>query len=129
VQFENCAFRVGHRKRDHLEGLITDMLPMRKRFEGKRLVCWSNDGINGRYAQRCALCTQRWTCAERVRLMLLLDGLEQQALPAILEIGYASFDALEQFVGQATDLTAHRPVRIGIEREQGHLRFTFQQPD
>lgn len=129
VRFDNDAFRVGRRKRDQLEGVITDMLPMRKYFEGKRLVCWANDGVTGRHGQRCALCRERWNCAERVRLMLLLDGLDQQPAPAILEIGHGSFDALEQFVGQAGDRLAQTPVQIRMQREKGRLRFTFHAAD
>lgn len=129
VRFDNDAFRVGRRKRDQLEGVITDMLPMRKYFEVKRLVCWANDGVTGRHGQRCALCRERWNCAERVRLMLLLDGLDQQPAPAILEIGHGSFDALEQFVGQAGDRLAQTPVQIRMQREKGRLRFTFHAAD
>ena len=127
VRFDNHAFRIGRRKREQLEGIITDMQPMRKRFEGKRLVCWANDGMAGRDGQRCALCRERWSCAERVRLMLLLDGLEQNPVPAILEIGHGSFDALEQFVLEVgADNIASKPVCIGMQRTQGRLRFTFQ---
>lgn len=128
VRFDQNQFRVGRRRREQLQGFITDMLPMRKRFEGKRLVCWANDSITGRHGQRCALCRQRWSCAERVRLMLLLDGIDQEPVPAILEIGYGSFDALEQFVQSVgPDNVASRTVCIGMNRENGRLRFTFQQ--
>ena len=126
VRFDNHTFRVGRRKRDQLEGIITDMLPMRKRFEGKRLVCWANAGLTGKDGQRCALCRERWGCAERVRLMLLLDGLDEEPAPAILEIGHASFDALEEFARKAGDDIARARVCIRMQRQQGRLRFTFE---
>lgn len=127
VRFEQNQFLIGRRRREQLQGLIVDLLPMRKRFEGKRVACWANDGVTGRYGQRCALCRDRWSCAERVRLMLLLDDLEEQPVPAILEIGYASFDALEQFVhAVGPDKVAGSPVCIRMTRESGRLRFTFQ---
>ena len=126
VRFDNQAFRIGRRQRELLEGIMTDMLPTRKRFEGKRLVCWANDGVTGKDGQRCALCRERWNCAERVRLMLLLDGLDQAQTPAILEIGHASFDALDQFIKQTGGDAKDIPVRIRMERDHGHLRFTFE---
>jgi len=127
VRFDQHGFRVGRSRREQLQGLITDMLPMRKRFEGRRLVCWANDGRVGRDGQRCALCRQRWNCAERVRLMLLLNGIEKDPVPAILEIGHGSFDALEQFVQTVgADNIASKRVCIRMHRTQGRLRFTFQ---
>jgi len=130
VRFDSNRFRVGRRLREQLRGLLVDMLPMRKRFEGKRLVCWANDGSTGRDGQRCALCRDRWKCAERVRLMLLLDGLEETPVPAILEIGYGSFDALEQFVQTVgPEKAATSPVCISMTRDSGRLRFIFQPAD
>ena len=127
VRFDNRAFRVGPRRRDRLQGRVVDMQPVRKRFEAKRLVCWANDAITGRNGQRCALCRQRWSCAERLRLMLLLDGLEQDPVPTILEIGHGSFDAFEQFVKPlGIDNLPTRTVAIGMTRHNGRLRFTFQ---
>jgi len=127
VRFDADRFRVGRRKREQLHGRITDMLPTRKRFEGHRLTCWSNDGVTGRHGQRCALCRERWSCTERVRLMLLLDGLDDGQVPAILEIGHGSFDALDRFVQNVgLDDLPDCPVSIGMQREQGRLRFTFQ---
>jgi len=128
VRFDQDQFCIGHKRREQLQGLITDILPTRKRFEEKRLVCWANDGVTGRHGQRCALCRERWNCAERVRLMLLLEGLDQgDHTPAILEIGHGSFDALEHFVQElGPDNIAHTTVSIGMERQQGRLRFTFQ---
>jgi len=126
VRFDQDRFRIGRRRREQLQGVIADILPMRKRFEGKRLVCWSNDSVNGRHGQRCALCRERWNCAERVRLMLLLDGLERAATPAILEIGHGSFDALDAFLEQVgSEALEQTCVTIGMQRPQGRLRFTF----
>lgn len=130
VRFADDHFQIGARKRERLRGSITDMIPMRKRFESGKLVCWSGDAVHGRYGQRCALCRERMRCAERLRLMLLLEDLEREPTPAILEIGHGSFDALETFVqgSDSEDLTA-RTVTIGMHRANGRLRFTFQPAD
>lgn len=130
VRFDRDRFRVGRNRRERLQGRIVDMLPVRKRFEEKRLVCWSVDTVNGRNGQRCALCRERWSCAERVRLMLLLDGLNEEPVPAILEIGHRSFDSLDRFVAQYTDgPLEQQPVCIGMTRTGGRLRFTFTTAD
>jgi hypothetical protein len=130
VGFDNDQFTIGKRRREHLQGTITDMIPMRKRFCGKQLVCTSSDGITGKHGQRCALCRDRWTCAERLRLMMLLDNLERTATPAILEIGHGSFDALDAFIDQiGTDPLPKVTVSIGMEHPQGRLRFTFHKAE
>lgn len=130
VRFDRDRFRVGRNRREKLQGRIVDMLPVRKRFEEKRLVCWSLDTVNGRNGQRCALCRERWSCAERVRLMLLLDGLNEEPVPAILEIGHGSFDSLDRFIAQCTDgRPDEKPVCIGMTRNGGRLRFTFTAAD
>jgi len=126
VRFQDDSFKVGERRREQLRGLITDMIPMRKRFEGNHLVCSSSDGITGKNGQRCALCRERWTCAERLRLMMLLEGLEQTSIPAILEIGHGSFDALDTFLNDiGADSLQETSVNISIERQEGRLRFAF----
>jgi hypothetical protein len=127
VRFQGDRFVVGKRRRESLQGVITDMIPMRKRFEDNRIVCYSNDGITGKHGQRCALCRQRWTCAERLRLMILLEGLDQDQVPAILEIGHGSFDALDTFLDEiAPESFTETPICISMERDRGHLRFTFR---
>lgn len=129
VRFQGDRFVIGKRRREYLQGHITDMIPIRKRFEDERIVCYSNDGITGKHGQRCALCRQRWTCAERLRLMMLLDGLEQNQVPAILEIGHGSFEPLDTFLDHIRpEALAETPIRISMERDQGHLRFTFRKP-
>jgi len=126
VRFQGDRFSVGKRRREQLQGVITDMIPMRKRFEGNLLVCSSADGITGKHRQRCALCRERWTCAERLRLMMLLDGLEQDSVPAILEIGHGSFEAFDTFLSDVgTGSLSETSVTISLERHQGRLRFTF----
>jgi hypothetical protein len=126
VRFQDDRFTLGERRREQLRGVITDMIPMRKRFEGNRLVCSSSGGITGRHGQRCALCRERWSCAERLRLMMLLDELEQPPIPAILEIGHGSFDALDTFLDDlGADSLQETSVAISIERQEGRLRFTF----
>ena len=130
VRFRDDRFALGERRREQLRGVITDMIPMRKRFEGKRLVCSSPDGITGKHGQRCALCRERWSCAERLRLMMLLGELEQPPIPAILEIGHGSFDAFDAFLDDlGADTLQETSVVIGIERREGRLRFTFHRAD
>lgn len=126
VRFQGERFIIGKRRRDALQGVITDMIPMRKRFENNRIACYSNDGITGKNRQRCALCRLRWTCAERLRLMMLLEGLEKEHIPAILEIGHGSFEALDAFLEDiGVEKLADTTTVISMNRDRGRLRFTF----
>jgi hypothetical protein len=127
VGFEADRFAIGPMRRELLAGLIVDMLPLRKRFENDRLVCRSSDGRTGKNGQRCSLCRERWTCAARIRLMLLLDGLGPEPTPAIPGIGHGSFDELDRLVHSVgADSLPNTPVRIGLQRLQRRLRFTFR---
>jgi len=126
VGFSDDCFLIGNARRDQLRGVITDYLPMRKRFVSRRLACWSMDGISGRHGQRCSLCRDRWHCTERIRLMMLLEDISPVPRPAVLEIGYASFDALDSFVRDIERADLERtPVRIELKREEGRMSFTF----
>jgi hypothetical protein len=126
VGFDGDLFAIGPQRRPELAGLVTDLLPLRKRFHDGRLVCHSRDGHSAANGQRCALCRDRWTCAERIRLLLLLDGLGPDPVPAVLEIGHGSFDQLDRLVRSVgPDRLPATPVRIGLQRLQGRLRFTF----
>jgi hypothetical protein len=127
VRFERNGFRIGRMRRQRLRGVITDMQPMRKRFEARKVACWSADGITSRDGHRCCLCRDRWRCAQRVRLMMMLDEVGAELKPAILEIGHGSFDRLEAFLLRiAPGKINSAPVCIGLERDQGYLRFTFE---
>ena len=129
VGFDGDQFAIGPQRRPELAGLVTDLLPLRKRFRDGRLVCHSRDGHTAANGQRCALCRDRWTCAERIRLLLLLDGLGPDPTPAVLEIGHGSFDELDRLVRSVgPDRLPATPVRIGLHRLQGRLRFTFSIP-
>jgi hypothetical protein len=130
VGFDGDQFAIGPMRRPELAGLVTDLLPLRKRFRDGRLVCHSRDGRTAANGQRCALCRDRWTCAERVRLMLLLDGLAPEPTPAVLEIGHGSFEELDRLLDRVgPDRLPTTPVRIGLQRLQGRLRFTFGTAD
>lgn len=130
ITFDGDRFTVGMRTRDELVGVITDMHPVRKRFEGRRIVCRSMDGAVGNAGRQCALCRDRWSCTERVRLLLLLDGLAADPFPAVLEIGHASFDALDELLEEVgIDRIPEHRVAIALVRVDGRLRFTFRKAD
>ena len=130
ITFEDDRFNLGLRRRDEVAGTIADIYPVRKRFVGNRIACRSMDAVTGCGGRRCALCRDRWTCTERIRLMLLLDGLADGLFPAILEIGHASFDALDAFVEDVgIDRLANQKLVITMERIDGRLRFDFRRAD
>lgn len=127
IRFRQNKFQIGDKRREQLRGKITDLHPTRKLFEGKQILCWSNDSITSKNGQRCSLCRDRWTCTERIRLMLLLDNIEQTPTPAILEIGHGSFDALDTLIREVDQRNlAEQTIIISIKTHQGHLRFTFE---
>ena len=78
-----------------LECFIRDVIPVRKLFNGKKLECYSNNGINGKNGEFCSICRKLNKCRQRMRLMLLIPE-ENAETPAILEINANSFDSLQK---------------------------------
>ncbi len=87
---------------DTLDARVHSLQPVRKRFAGQRLVCWSPDGqTGGRPPQPCAFCPHTRHCQARVRLNLILTRSDHPDLPAILELRPADFPAVEAALAAA----------------------------
>jgi hypothetical protein len=81
-----------------IEAFIEDTMPVRKLFNGKKLLCSSNDGKTGKSGKHCALCRDRHKCRKRIRLMLMIQNIAEEAVPALLEINQQSFENFKAFI-------------------------------
>ena len=111
-----------------LQAFIEDVIPVRKLFQDKKLVCQSQDGKTGKNGVHCALCRDRYKCRRRLRLMLMIENLKERPTPAILEINPQSFDELSDAVKtiDEQDLkTTMMEMSVG-NTEKGALRVLFK---
>ena len=81
-----------------LEVFIEDIIPVRKFFEGRKLRCYSADGKTGKSGRHCPLCRDRFKCRKRMRLMVMIQNIDKDPVPALLEINQQSFEHLKAFI-------------------------------
>ncbi len=81
-----------------LDVMIEDIFPVRKLFEETTLVCYSSDGKNGKSGKHCLLCRERFRCQRRMRLMLMIQNIGDEPVPALLEINPQSFEHLQALI-------------------------------
>ncbi len=93
-QFKGAAY-------SQLDVFIKDIVPVRKRFEGAKLICFARDGITAGNGQVCGFCRDRDKCQQRLRLNLMLNNVEADPVPAALEIRFHLFDTLEEAIAKA----------------------------
>ncbi len=111
-----------------IEAFIEDIVPIRKFFEERKLVCYSQDGATGKRGNHCALCRDRFRCRKRLRLMLMVQNAAKKPLPAILEVNSQSFDALQAAVKRIEpDELPSTLVNMTVdENENGALTVAFK---
>jgi hypothetical protein len=95
VRLRNGRFHVGERQCETLDATVRDIVPVRKRFVGDRLECWSVNGAHGRDRRLCAFCQDAGRCQKRLRLLLILNGDDNTELPAVLEVRAGAFADLD----------------------------------
>jgi hypothetical protein len=81
-----------------LQVIIEDIVSVRKFFDGRKLVCHSSDGKMGKTGRHCALCRDRFRCHKRMRMMVMVQNVDGESIPALLEINQQSFGNLKKFV-------------------------------
>ena len=92
---------------DSIDVAIRDVVPVRKLFDGARLVCWSVNGSPGSGKRQCAFCPDDRRCQRRLRLNLTAhcdDGVET---PAVVELRASAFDALDSALEGAGENSSH----------------------
>lgn len=120
-------FVIGGKGYSELEVFIEDIMPVRKFFQGKKLVCYSSDGKTGKTGKSCPLCRDRFKCRRRMRLMIMVRNIADEPVPALLEINPQSFDHLNEFLESVEkDKISSTMVRLAVgKNEQAALTVQF----
>jgi len=92
------GFTVNGKTQSEIQGFIRQIIPVRKLFNGRKLLCYSNDAVKGKNGEHCSLCPRQSQCRKRIRLMLLLQDGDGSQIPAQFEINSTSFDNLREML-------------------------------
>jgi len=129
IRWHHGRFRIGNRETEAIEGIIRDLIPVRKLFDGTRLDCWSINGARGRDQRLCAFCPDAARCQKRLRLHLLLRADGNAEIPAVLEVRAEAFAALDTALESlgADDAWRNTLFRISLEPgPDGRDRLAFR---
>jgi hypothetical protein len=95
IQRRGGRLLLSGREFDGLDVAVRGVVPVRKLFDGAKLVCWSVDGSPGRGKRQCAFCPDERRCQRRLRLNLVARGDDGGETPAVVELRASAFDAVD----------------------------------
>lgn len=98
VSFNGVEFSIGKQQFETIESYIQELVPVRKLFQDKRIICWSIGGTRAKNGTYCSLCPNNFRCRQRIRIKMLISNIEQEPVPALLEINKNSFQSLQKAV-------------------------------
>lgn len=113
---------------DRLDVRIHEIRPVRKLFDGRRLVCYSLDCRTGSRGAFCEMCPDRRACSRRLQLRLLYTH-DHREDPAILELSKHSFRAFDELLRQIGDMRQLPDILVAISAVQtatGWTNLEFQ---
>jgi hypothetical protein len=106
IQRRGRRLLLGGREFDAIDVSVRGVVPVRKLFDGSRLVCWSVDGSPGRGGRQCAFCSDGRRCQRRLRLNLAARVGDDGEIQAVAELRSTAFDAVDRALeGAGEDLT------------------------
>ena len=126
ISVNNGQFRLNGADYSSLSVFIKDILPVRKHFVGNKLICFARDGTTAGNGQVCGFCRERDKCQQRLRLNLMVNNVDAEPVPAVLEIRAHLFDALDEAIDKAgEDKLADVLFELTAEPGPGiQIRFT-----
>lgn len=122
---ENCFF-INGKPYEKLEAIIQHISSVRKLFNGNRVECYSNDAINGKNKQYCAICSKRSQCQRRIRLMLIVQNCSKEPMPAQLEINKNSFAPLKTMLESIDENDLNKTlIAMSVKKHGRYLQVQF----
>jgi hypothetical protein len=96
VSLRDEYFNVGNIKFKTLKIYIQDIIPVRKYFNNGKLMCYSINSNSSNKGKTCALCSERFKCFMKVRIMMNIKNHKDKIIPAAIEVGKIDFDNLQK---------------------------------
>lgn len=127
VTMDGSGFTVGQQQTETLEVYIQELVPVRKRFQNRKITCWSIGGTRAKNGTYCSLCADSFRCKQRIRIKMLIANLDDEPFPALLEINSNSFLSLQnttEIIGENN--LPNKPVIIKNSTNlKGAISLTF----
>jgi len=98
VSLKNEYFFIENNKYKTLKVQIQDIIPVRKHFKNGKLVCCSINSDTSNKGKICALCSDRFKCFMKVRIMMNIKNHTGVISPGAIEIGKNDFAGLNEII-------------------------------
>jgi len=98
VSVKNESFFIENNKYKILKVQIQDIIPVRKLFKNGKLVCCSINSDTSNKGKICTLCSDRFKCFMKVRIMMNIKNHAGNCTPGAIEIGKNDFAGLNKIM-------------------------------
>lgn len=95
ISRRNQLFYIDGTKYSSLSVNVQDLLPVRKFFQNGKLVCYAINSETSSTGKKCTLCSDKFKCFMKVRIMMQVNKVSDQLILAALEIGKKEFQSLQ----------------------------------
>ena len=98
ISMRNQQFYIDGKSYGALHVNIQDLLPVKKRFVNGKLTCYAINTKISSTGKDCSLCPERFDCFMKVRIMMQLNRISTEHIPAALEVGKNDFKTLQLII-------------------------------
>lgn len=96
VSVKKELFSIDDKKYKTLKVQLQDIIPVRKYFNNGKLICYSINSNSSHKGKICSLCSERFKCFMKVRIMMIMRNHANENLPVAIEIGKIDFEVLQK---------------------------------
>ncbi|MCK5538277.1 MAG: hypothetical protein KAI79_15730 [Bacteroidales bacterium] len=98
ISVREQKFIIDNKKYTTLTVNIQDLLPVKKFFNNGKLLCYAINSNSSSTGKNCTLCADRFKCFMKVRIMMQINSIDNDPIPAALEIGKKDFKSLQVII-------------------------------
>ncbi len=77
---------------------VQDLLPVRKFFQNGKLICFAINSDTSSTEKKCSLCSDKFKCFMKVRIMMQVNKISSEPIPTALEVGKKDFKSLHDII-------------------------------
>ena len=102
ISIRENLFYIDGTKYSSLHVNIQDLLPVRKFFQNGKLACYAINSDTSSTGKNCSLCSDKFKCFMKVRIMMQVYKIYDELIPAALEVGKKEFQSLQIIINDIT---------------------------
>jgi hypothetical protein len=108
ISIKEQRFSIDGTKYAALNVNIQDLIPVRKFFSNGKLICYAINSNISSLEKHCSLCADKFKCFMKVRIMMRLNNISNQQIPAALEVGKKDFQSLQKIIDTISENELHK---------------------